>query len=319
MYYPYLRGKQFELKALREFSASDIPRSNIVPIIEPVNINLEPLRVAIEEMKANNMKFALVLNPSDGDFSHTDGTDVSSRLRDIVGNYEGCIFAFVVNNDVRSITERIADIDFNNVMLVWTPTMDITQPNVQQLVTSTKVRYIVHDFSKSARRLKENLRRMGKDSILLSDNFTVRKRNADYIGHDDEEFTDLPFYYIEDGYSGFSDYTAISSQVDKGGSLPYAIAIHLTYRRNLEQIFIHHFVSDSNFSQSNIKGKFNEAASKIAPFYANRPHTNAVEDLISRAESMDGYPGLGYIKKLSILNHLELIANILQEERHESM
>lgn len=36
MYFPYLRGKQFELLALRSFSQSNQDCESIVPIIEPV-------------------------------------------------------------------------------------------------------------------------------------------------------------------------------------------------------------------------------------------------------------------------------------------
>ena len=36
MYYPYLRAKQYELKALREFSIEHKGQNSIVPILEPV-------------------------------------------------------------------------------------------------------------------------------------------------------------------------------------------------------------------------------------------------------------------------------------------
>lgn len=78
--------------------------------------------------------------------------------------------------------------------------------------------------------------------------------------------------------------------------LPYALAIHLTYRKAEDQIYVHHFVSDNNFDQSNIKGKFYEAASKIEPFFERRIHTASVDELISKANNPDGYPGLGYLK-----------------------
>ena len=101
----------------------------------------------------------------------------------------------------------------------------------------------------------------------------------------------------------------------EGGMLPYAIAIHLTYQKSADQIFVHHFVSDNNFDQSNIRGKFHEAAIKIEPFFNENglDHTAAVDEFILKAESEDGYPGLGYIKKLSVKNHLELITHILSE------
>ena len=97
--------------------------------------------------------------------------------------------------------------------------------------------------------------------------------------------------------------------------MPYAIAIHLTYQKSDDQIYVHHFVSDSNYDQSNIRGKFFEAAAKIAPFYDSGGYfrTSAVEEFIERSTLDDGFPGLGYIKKLSIKNHLELINHILPE------
>lgn len=38
MYYPYLRGRQFELLALRELVNENLLSEKIVPIIEPVKL-----------------------------------------------------------------------------------------------------------------------------------------------------------------------------------------------------------------------------------------------------------------------------------------
>ena len=92
--------------------------------------------------------------------------------------------------------------------------------------------------------------------------------------------------------------------------LPYALAIHLTYRKNEEQLYIHHFVSDSNQTNNDIRGKFREAAIKVEPFYTDKIKTEAVKEIIEKANSSDGYPGLGYLKKLSVKNHLELILSL---------
>ena len=64
MYYPYLRAKQYELKALREFSAEHKGQNSIMPIIEPVKQQPNALNIAIEEMLANGLKFVLILNPN---------------------------------------------------------------------------------------------------------------------------------------------------------------------------------------------------------------------------------------------------------------
>lgn len=70
MYYPYLRGKQFELLALRDFSHENPNNEKIVPIIEPVKQQFNGLNTAISAMLNNGLKFAIILNPKDGDFKH---------------------------------------------------------------------------------------------------------------------------------------------------------------------------------------------------------------------------------------------------------
>ena len=70
MYYPYLRAKQYELKALREFSEEHKEQKSIIPILEPVKQQPNALNIAIDEMLFNGLMFALILNPKDGDFKH---------------------------------------------------------------------------------------------------------------------------------------------------------------------------------------------------------------------------------------------------------
>ena len=53
MYYPYLRAKQFELKALREFSEEHPNDTKIVPILEPVKKQPNALKLAISDMRKN--------------------------------------------------------------------------------------------------------------------------------------------------------------------------------------------------------------------------------------------------------------------------
>ena len=95
-----------------------------------------------------------------------------------------------------------------------------------------------------------------------------------------------------------------------GGMLPYAIAIHLTYKREQKDIYIKHFVSNTNFDQSNVQKKFFEAASKVKSYFSNRERTAAIDELIKLVDD-ERYPGLGVIKKLSIRSHIELINNLL--------
>ena len=67
MYYPYFRGKQFELVLLRE-KARFISSHDIKPIIEPVKSNLNSLSRAVGNLVDNDAQFIIVVNPQIGDF-----------------------------------------------------------------------------------------------------------------------------------------------------------------------------------------------------------------------------------------------------------
>ena len=59
MYFPYLRGKQFELMALRDFSNDNQGNNKIIPIIEPVKQQMNGMNIALGVMIENGMKFAM--------------------------------------------------------------------------------------------------------------------------------------------------------------------------------------------------------------------------------------------------------------------
>ena len=70
MYFPYLRGKQFELIALRELSSLMSDNKNkISPIIEPVRSSSTFL-TTISELAKNDINFNIVVNPSVGDLKN---------------------------------------------------------------------------------------------------------------------------------------------------------------------------------------------------------------------------------------------------------
>ena len=66
-YFPYLRGKQNELLALK-LLASTIAKSHaVVPIIEPVNGNATT-RSSLEKYVEEGMPFLFITNPKHGDY-----------------------------------------------------------------------------------------------------------------------------------------------------------------------------------------------------------------------------------------------------------
>lgn len=317
MYYPYLRGKQYELLALRDFSSENQNNEKIIPIIEPVKQQVNGLNLAMSAMMNNGMRFAVILNPMDGDFKHHNvNNDIISGLDALADDREHWIPAYLYKkgNADRLFAHAVAH-NLNNLMIIFPSGVDVNDEVLIEFLSDERITYVVTGNLSNNRSARGRLLRLGKNIISLEDRFQEKARNADYANAVDEQFSEDFAYYRDDRLAGFSDYTPLAKDFIEGGMLPYAIAIHLTYQRSDDQIYVHHYVSDSNFDQSNIRGKFFEAANKIAPFYDGGGYlrTSAVEELIERSTSEDGFPGLGYIKKLSVKNHLELINHILPE------
>lgn len=314
MYYPYLRAKQYELKALREFSVEHQKQNFIVPILEPVKQQPNALNLAIDEMLTNGLKFALILNPKDGDFKHpTVQFDAWLQNEKLMKNKDGWIPAFLYSKpNANEILLMIKQHNIQNAMIIFRTCMDIDDMKAWEIINHSSIEYIVNSFGTTiSRRLRSRLKETGKQIVRLDDCFKSRARNADYALEVDELFSEEPFFYAEEGHlDGYSDYTTLPSEYIEGGMLPYALAIHLSYKKNEEQLYVHHFVSDSNETNSDIRRKFREAARKIAPFYEDKNQTEAVKEIIEKANASEGYPGLGYLKKLSVKNHLELILSL---------
>jgi hypothetical protein len=303
MYLPYLRGKQFELLALKEISNELEDCSNVIPIIEPVKIDDKgPIRTFIE-MSNHHMKFALILNPYNGDFKDGDfpwWKDVSPM--------EGFdwIPAFLINgNDASSqkIIAKIKDLNLTDVMIVVQESIIVEQFN--ELFSMSEIKYIVYSDADS-KVAKKKLKQYGKLFIRLDDNFEAKKSNSQY-GDTEEKFTEEHTFYKDDSFWGLSDYTVLPKMFIEGGTLPYVLAIHLTYEKSKEEIWVRHFTSDSNSKgKENIQGKFFEAVSKVEEFFRGKEITEAVKKLIDY-KNQGKYPGLGVIKKLSMENHILLM------------
>lgn len=304
MYFPYLRGRQFELIALREYAQQKGDTYNLIPIIEPVRKSTNSLKIAISVFKECNLRFAVVLNPQVGEFS---GGYILDNLRGILEE-SNWIPAFIVTNNIIEISQYIEENDLDNVMIINSKIVDSTTEQYLEFATKPNIEYIVSEENKS---LKRQLKGQGKNLILLSDCFIPKQRNSDYLDAPEERFTEENIFFEEDNYFGFSDFTTVSSEFTEGGTTPYAVAIHLTYQKENDQIWIKHFTSVSNDDRTNIQGKFAEAAEKAVHFLNQQNiQTFASQELCTYFDEAK-YPGLGMIKKISIKNHLELINSIL--------
>ena len=117
----------------------------------------------------------------------------------------------------------------------------------------------------------------------------------------EEKFSEEHLFYKEDGYNGFSDYTVLVSDFIEGGRTPYAVAIHLSYKKDNDEVWVKHFTSISNDDDANIQGKFAEAVEKAVTFLDEKHIVNEATDELRKYYTEMKYPGLGMVKKISIL------------------
>lgn len=307
MYYPYLRGRQFELIALREYAQVKGDNNSIIPIIEPVRTSFNSIKIALPILTKNEVKFALIMNPTLGDFkaesAHSAFNLIFDNLKDELRDTSTWIPIFCVSNNYKEIINLITKYNIENVMLMCSEMVDSTNPDFISLTQLDTVKTIISKENRSLKRAFKNL-----DFIRLDDNFNAQKRNIDYLAMAEEKFTEEHLFYEDDGFKGFSDFTPLSSDFTEGGITPYSVAIHLTYKKSNGEVWIRHFASQKNSdNNSDIQGKFAEAAEKAVKFIKEvNLKTKAAQELVDYFETKK-YPGLGMIKKITIKNHLELM------------
>lgn len=119
----------------------------------------------------------------------------------------------------------------------------------------------------------------------LDNAFKLQIKNADYANIVDEHI-----YFKEDSYGGFSDYLTIGDEYQEGGFLPYAVAFHLTYKVG-DEIRVRHFVSDSNFDNTDVPGKFAEALKKFHNFNKTAKLTTTGVNELEQYYKEGHYPG----------------------------
>ena len=145
MYYPYLRAKQYELKALREFSVEHKEQKSIVPILEPVKQQPNALNLGIDEMLTNGLKFALILNPKDGDFKHpTVQFDTWFQNEKLMENKTSWIPAFLYSKrNAHEISSIIDKYTLGNVMIIFRTCMDMDDESAWKIINDEAVGYII--------------------------------------------------------------------------------------------------------------------------------------------------------------------------------
>ena len=175
MYYPYLRGKQFELIALREF-ADTYSKYKVVPIIEPVKSAFNSMILAINTMKERGLKFVLILNPQVGDIKDNTTLIEQSLANELADNNSWHPAFIVTNNNQERIYTHINEKHYNNVFLICKDNLDTSSRSLLQLFEMQSINNVIVNANNN--RLKRLANRSNKSFIRLDDNFIPQNKNS---------------------------------------------------------------------------------------------------------------------------------------------
>lgn len=307
MYFPYFRGKQFELIAIRE-TAPLLAKAGFVPIIEPVRESLSGLERTIQSLAAAGGRVIVIVNPDYGDHQD-DGVDIQTLLHDRFDGSPTVSAGILLHSrmTVDGVRRYLDAFQAQDPTLVHS---GFTDPTGLSNALADALPQIRNVFVEDKSRMLYRRHFESKERVLVRDGFR-RRRNADYPPL--EEFSDLHATYRELGMTGFGDFLIVGDDYSESGGPAYAVAIHITFidSRQDEAMFVYHFISDTRDTPTDPAGKFGQALAKLVERLDSRDsqilETRAIaefRDLHARRH----FPGLGYVKKLSMIHHIETLA-----------
>lgn len=306
MYFPYFRGRQYELLALKELAQKGLISKYVIPVVEPIKIS-PTLKNTIQSFEKADLDLAMILNPAVGDFADSDASSLLEIKSDSI------IPAVIFNESAEETFISMEKLGMNkNTVLSVLNNQDYVDYFKEIYSDDDPAYVLLPDERRMRRAVKEN-------KVLFEDKFNKQSKNSDYLKCEDEPFSEDHIFFKDEGYKGFGDYSIVGDNYEEGGFSPRAVAIHIVYLSDENELRIHHFVSDSNYDIADIAGKFYEAVTKLLDWYnkgQERQRTNALSTLIDYAQK-GYYPGLPTIKKLSIMHHLELINKYLITEVYQ--
>ena len=320
MYFPYLRGRQNELLCLRELLDAGKLSSKIIPIIEPVKFS-STLFSTLTKFIEMGHQVIVIRNPEVGSFRKESGDMIKNiekesdekkkeKIRKTLEGYKEVWNnsqiqkAYLVDDDVISMV-REKKLDAKDVVII-----NIKKGNYryyEEYGEEIIGKYTVVPKGGDFEDIIED------DIIILEDSYRKAKRNIDYIENPDELFSRNHIVYKKRGFVGFSDFSMVGNDFDESGFAPLAIAIHIMYFGNRDELKIHHFVSESNESISDPARKFEEAMNKLVNWenFDIIPKTIGLDNLIE-CYNIGKFPGLGVIKKYSLMHHIQMMGEYLE-------
>lgn len=113
MYFPYFRGRQYELLALKELASQKLISESIIPIVEPIK-QIPALKNALKAFNDTGLPIGIIVNPEVGGL-----VGKSNEICSILSTYQSTAFpGILINDDTQSALKELDKEKFNQESLL---------------------------------------------------------------------------------------------------------------------------------------------------------------------------------------------------------
>ncbi len=295
-----------ELMALRDLAANIAEHGQVIPIIEPVNDNATT-RISLDRYVEVAMPFFFVCNPYHGAFANNTEQLFADITNETLMEYDNWTPALQVNvNSAPSaITPFLQRYSEWEVAVIYSGLPTNTQ--AVALLSSNSIAHHVFLEGHVGAAYINGIPIAQR--VMVSDRFHRRVRNADYPEH--EFFTDMNASAGNPQRLDFGDYSIVGDHFAETGGPAYAVtAHHIHYQggSNPGPLEISHFISDHTETATNPSGKVIEAVHHLVEALDDlHPNNTEACDEYREMDHEQVSRGLGYLKRLAIKHHLEVM------------
>lgn len=305
MYFPYLRGKQYEALALRAEAAALAQAGNVVPIVEPVKNQWRNFGRALDA----GLRLAVVVNPRVGDYSPPPPQ--SRRVQAAMPATAAAIYGHARTIPTMIVDATITAAAIRRFGREHQPRLGFVivgaaaaNANAGQEIINLNPAFI------AIQRLVVPTFAPRDVNVDLVDNFVRADNNSLYPP--DEFFTDRHITVRTDAaYAHFGDYSIQGDHYRDGGGRANNVTIHHVYTvgQNPSHLRIRHYVSDRH---RDVRVMWHDALSKLVRDLPTLARMSPLNDTTVLAEyralhRSRGFPGLGKMKELAMRHHLLLM------------
>ena len=304
MYFPYLRGKQFELLAVRD--SDFLLEGRILPVVDPISVSKRNQNQVLS-IADKGIRFSLIMNGENVQ-GHDEPREIVKLFAYLDSKYPGRVlpaFEIRAGHTLPSLAKfsrafrahQCVVVHRNHnfsAVAIQRALRPLSQPSVQIILDGG----VPHD-------LVGSLRAVG--TVLLKDGFNRCRLNELYPAR--SNFGDLLYQYEHLGFDGFGDFSIIGDWYASGGGAPKTVALHLTERER-SSLIANHFVSTTPPTKGDTADKYFDALEKLVR-YTRSPIRSSLD-----TKGVDGYlasyethhfPQLGKPKQWSIMHHMEIV------------